>query len=93
MHIRPIYPGDGTVLGADGRPEQVVHESDFLVASWSEWFFVLAIFGVEFTINLGGPEIDGYLRWLAANADCSPLYSAKYGGMNAMPRQPPLSSP
>lgn len=47
------------VLGADGRPEQVVHESDFLVAPWSEWFFVLAIFGVEFTINLGDPEIDG----------------------------------
>ena len=81
------------VLGADGRPEQVVHESDFLVTPWSEWFFVLAIFGVEFTINLGDPEIDGYLRWLTANAGHSPLYSAKYGGPNAMPRKPPLSSP
>jgi len=41
---------------------------------WRELFLVLAIFGVEFAINYGGAEIDGYRRWLRENNDRSPLY-------------------
>jgi len=32
------------------------------------------IFGVKYTINLGGPELDGFLQWLKENNDRSPLY-------------------
>jgi hypothetical protein len=58
------------------QPEQVIHESDFLATSWGEWFFVLVIFGLEFAINLGGPDIEGYERWLRENNEVSPLYRA-----------------
>lgn len=64
VHARTIY----------GPWEQVIHEFDFLVTPWSEWFFVLAIFGLELTINLGGPDIQGYERWLRENDGISPLY-------------------
>lgn len=77
IHIRRIYPADAKTFGPDGLPRQVVHESDFLVTASSEWFFVLAIFGLEFSINLGAPEIDGYLRWLDENNNATPLYSGK----------------
>ncbi|MDP3600152.1 MAG: hypothetical protein Q8R85_03170 [Bosea sp. (in: a-proteobacteria)] len=64
VHIRTVYHQDGKTLGPEGNAEQIVHEFDFLLTDQSEWFFVLAIFGVEFAINLGGPEISGYRRWL-----------------------------
>jgi hypothetical protein len=38
---------------------------------------VLAVFGLELAINYGGPEIEGYTRWLEANGGTSPLYSGK----------------
>ena len=85
VHIRQIYPSNGTVLGPGGRPEQVVHESDFLVTPWNEWYFVIAIFGMEFAINLGGPEVDGYRRWLSMSDGASPLYSGRNGSSYAMP--------
>ncbi len=86
VHIRTIYHQDGTTLGPVGQEEQIVHQFDFLVTDQSEWFFVLAIFGVEFTINLGGPEISGYRRWLEQNHGLSPLYTEKHGGLTAMPK-------
>jgi len=87
IHVRTIYAQDASVAGINGKREQVVHEYDFLLTPWNEWYFVLAIFGVEFAINLGGPDIDGYLRWLSANKDVSPLYGVKHGGKDAMPRK------
>lgn len=86
VHIRTIYHQDGKTFGAGGNAEQIVHEFDFLVTDQSEWFFVLAIFGVEFTINLGGPEISGYRRWLEQTGGLSPLYRDRYGGIAAMPK-------
>lgn len=86
VHVRTIYHQDARIVGSDGRPEQIVHEFDFLVTDRSEWFLVMAIFGVEFTINLGGPEISGYLRWLEQTGGVSLLYAEKYGGPDAMPR-------
>jgi len=52
------------MVETDGREVQTVHEHDLLMTHWGELFLVLAIFGTEFTINFGGPEISGYLRWL-----------------------------
>lgn len=76
-HIRRIYAADHPVLGPRGEAEQILHEFDFLVTQSSEWYFILAIFGLEFTINLGGPQIGGYIAWLRENNDISPLYAAK----------------
>lgn len=77
VSVRRIYAANGRATDADGRFSQIVHEFDFLVTSKSEWFFVLAIFGLEFAINLGGPDIEGYEEWLRENDGASPLYSAK----------------
>lgn len=73
-HMRRIYDADRMLL-EDGRALQTVHEFDFLVTKNQEWFFVFALFGLELTINLGGPEIDGYLAWLEENGGRSPLYT------------------
>lgn len=43
----------------------------------SELYFVLIVFGIEFVINLGGPYIDGYLKWLERHNNISPLYLKK----------------
>jgi hypothetical protein len=86
VHIRTIYHQNGKTFGPKGNAEQIVHEFDFLVTDQSEWFFVLAIFGVEFTINLGGPEISGYRRWLEQTGGLSPLYTDRHGGLAAMPK-------
>jgi|HubBroStandDraft_5_1064220.scaffolds.fasta_scaffold89171_2 hypothetical protein len=46
----------------------------------SEYYFILAIFGLEFALNLGGPEVDGYLAWLNCHEGASPLYWGKSAG-------------
>jgi len=52
------------------------HEFTLLYTDKSELYFVIAIFGIQYTINLGGPEIDGYLEWRSASANTSPLYAS-----------------
>lgn len=49
-------------------------EFDFLFLSNGEIYFVIAMFGIEYAINLGGPSIDGYKEWLINNNNISPLY-------------------
>ena len=77
VHIRRIYEVDKKWIEPSGRATQVVHEFDILKTDWNEWFFVLALFGLELVINYGGPEIDGYQRWLNENQQQSPLYVGK----------------
>jgi len=84
VHIRRIYPSEASVPSEDG-PQQVVHESDFLVTDANEWYFVLAVFGTEFAINIGGPHLDGYRRWLDENDGASILYSTKNLSLYPMP--------
>jgi hypothetical protein len=86
VNVRRIYAANAKTFGKNGEPEQVIHESDFFVTDRSEWFFVLALFGVEFAINLGGPEIDGYRRWLKENNNGSPLYRADKPTPFTMPK-------
>jgi hypothetical protein len=74
VNIRRIYPENRIFSDKDYKELQTVHESDILITEWSELFFVLALFGVEYVINYGGPEIDGYHRWLLENDNKSPLY-------------------
>lgn len=85
VHIRVLYPPESAILENE-ELRQVVHESDFLVTPWDEWFHVVVIFGTEFTINIGGPEIDGYLRWLQGSGGVSPLYIGENARSYAMPR-------
>jgi hypothetical protein len=81
-HSRRIY--DVNYRWSDERGEnfQVVHEYDFLHTPPGELYLVLALYGLELTINLGGPDIDGYLVWLEENGGDSPLYSGKNSRSN-----------
>jgi hypothetical protein len=76
-NVRRIYDANGRTFDVNGPAVQVIHESDFLVTEQGEWFFVLALFGVELAINLGGPDISGYVQWLYDNRNASPLYHGK----------------
>jgi hypothetical protein len=75
--VRRIYYADRTSADEHGAAVQVVHEFDFLQTEDGEWYFVLAVFGLELVLNMGGPEIDGYMHWLARNDNASPLYWGK----------------
>jgi hypothetical protein len=57
VHSRRIYDPDSRAYDGDTDVGQTLHEFDFLVTSENEWYFVLAIFGLELTINLGGPNL------------------------------------
>lgn len=73
--FRPsIYQPD--TLFFDGQEYyQVLHEFDILATDTSEFYIAVAIFGDEYVLNLGGPEIEGYKSWLADNNGRSPLYT------------------
>jgi hypothetical protein len=78
VHIREIYSVDATIVNDKGIDEEILHEWDFLATDSNEWYFVLVLCGLEYTINMGGPTIEGYLHWLASHGQTSPLYSGKY---------------
>ncbi len=46
---------------------------DLLLTDYPETYFVFSYHGHEFSINLGGPSIKGYERWLVANRNVSTL--------------------
>lgn len=84
VHSRRIYDANSGTFDADTDLGQTLHEFDFLVTEANEWYFVLAIFGLELTINIGGPDVEGYVQWLTENSNASPLYAGK----NAIYRMP-----
>lgn len=57
-----------------GELYQITNEFTILKTEDNEFFLVLAIFGIEFVINIGGAEIAGYKLWLNQNNYKSPLY-------------------
>lgn len=67
---RRIYEEDD-VLPAGS---QILHEFTIFVTADQEFYSVVCIFGMEYAINLGGPDLEGYERWLASNGRRSPLY-------------------
>jgi hypothetical protein len=80
-HERRIYDEDCKFIPrGGGPPEQVIYEFTPLYTPTQELYAIIAIFGVEYTINLGGPEIDGYERWLVENNYISPLYPFGFPG-------------
>jgi len=53
---------------------EVLHEYTFHYSEKNELFFIIAIFGVEYAINLSSPEIDSYSQIIRSNSDRSLLY-------------------
>ncbi len=72
VHTRRIYPADwdGHEHGTD---KQIVHESDILATPWGEWFFVMAVFGLEMPSimadQISMDTSDGWMR-TAGRARC-----------------------
>lgn len=87
--IRRIYDYNKIWKYSDGVHGQMVHESDFLLIPaeenhesnaeyiMAEIYFVVALWGIEFAINMAGPEIIGYENWLKSHNGESPLYCDK----------------
>lgn len=83
IHIRRIYQAQNIFNDGNMADYQVLNEWDILFlptdgeSNVGEFYVVLAILGVEYAINLGGPELGGYLEWLKQNNEISYLYSGK----------------
>jgi len=73
---RRIYLPD-TMFNNGNEQYEVLHEFDILITDQGEFYIVVALFGDEYALNLGGPEMDGYYRWIEMNNNNSPLYSWK----------------
>lgn len=71
--LRGIYPPD-YIFKERGESFEVLHEYSIFRTPQEEYFIVVAIFGEEYVLNLGAPDIDGYLQWLRENNNKSPLY-------------------
>ena len=78
---RRIYEENSNQAEKEGVGYQVIYEWDILATGTpeaSEFYFVFAIFGMEYAINLGGNCIEGYKEWLQKNNDISPLLNKSY---------------
>lgn len=73
-HKREIYPESKLFYEEGYGYYDILHEFDLLYTESQELYLVLAIFGIEYCLNMGGPEIDGYIDWLKCNEFKSPLY-------------------
>ncbi len=69
---RTLYPVNA-VFHNGQKFYDVPHEFDLLYTEGNELHIVLAIFGVEFVLNLGGPILDGYYKWLTSHDFMSAL--------------------
>jgi hypothetical protein len=72
---RPIYAPDRP-FREDADEYEVLHEWTFLHTDKGEMYFVMAMLGVEYAMNMGGPDVEGYDVWLRENDARSPLYPA-----------------
>jgi len=71
---RRIYAANFNFPTPDGSSYEVLYEFDFLHTEQGEMYFVMAIMGTEYAINVAGPELEGYTQWLADHGGISPLY-------------------
>jgi len=78
-HIRSIYK-ENKIFKSEENPDKLqdrLFEYDILMTTKSEYYLVLILKGIEYTINIGGPEIISYYNWLLENENKSPLYLDK----------------
>ena len=77
FHRRQIYP-EAAVFCEKGHGQyQILHEWAFMYTpptEFHELYLVLAIFGVEYALNLEAPNVNAYREWLVQNRGRSPLY-------------------
>lgn len=73
--VRRIYARDESYNG--DVFSSISWEADFLFTELGEVYFVIAMHGIEYAINLGGPFIEGYEVWLKKNKNKSPLYVSR----------------
>jgi hypothetical protein len=74
FHLRMLYPPDFAFSRAGQESYEVLHEWIFTGLGGERLYFILGLFGVEYTLNLGEREIESYLTWLQTNSGRSPLY-------------------
>jgi len=75
IHRRELYPADALFYSEEDKSYyDIPHEFALLYTEKKELFIVLAIFGIEYVMNLGGPELEGYSEWLKKHDNKSPLY-------------------
>ena len=74
-HCRPLY-AEGKLFSDDKAKEeyQVLHEYKLLYTDNFQLLIVVAIFGVEYCLDLGQPTTETYLKWLDENNHASPFY-------------------
>ncbi|HET6225425.1 MAG TPA: HNH endonuclease [Bacteroidia bacterium] len=72
---RKIYEEDEVFFLKNGISVDMIFECDFLATPEDELYFVVAIKGIEFVLNMAGSSIEGYEKWLRENDNISPLYS------------------
>jgi hypothetical protein len=69
---RRLYNEDA--LHKEGVAEYtILHEYTFLYTDDRDLYFVVAICGVEYVMNMGEPDVQGYSRWLNQHEHASPL--------------------
>jgi hypothetical protein len=73
FNMRAIYP-EGKLFRENNQRFEVLHEYNLLYTEYCEIYLIIVIFGIEYAINMGEPEIDGYIDWLKTHDYKSPLY-------------------
>ena len=73
IHVRDVYSPYFLFRDEHVGFYEVLHEFSFLYTKANELYYVCTIFGREYAINMGGPQLDGYESWLIKNAQRSPL--------------------
>ena len=71
---RSLYPADFTFAPDGQEAYEVLHEWTFTVLGEEQIYFVLALFGIEYALNLGQRSIDTYRSWVNEHSQHSPLY-------------------
>lgn len=84
VSVRRIYDIEAAWTEGSTQSYQIIHEFDFLCLESNEIYFVLALFGQELVINMGGPTLDGWFDWLRRNDNLSPLHCGKNGNLETM---------
>ena len=74
FHMRRIYLEDKVFYEERYGKCEILHSFTLLYTESQELYLVLVMFGIEYSLNMGGPEIEGYVEWLKQNEFKSPLY-------------------
>jgi len=72
--FRRIYDEDKHFF-EDSLDFQMLHEMTLLHTNDQELYIIVCIMGVEYCLNMGGPELGGYEEWLKEHDNKSPLDS------------------